>query len=166
MNTVTKRRGIPHPEKKKKGSNAHPINAKEKEKPPHHHSLLPSSILMTSASRIRPPRQPIRNIAHITTGRARGSAQIPIHGLNAAVVASGSGVSIRVVVQVRHQAVAVPRALDAVLDHVPDGLVGVVGVEFGAFVRLHDAWVVHAAGGGGGFYFGAAVGLGLLVGGF
>jgi hypothetical protein len=120
---------------------------------------------MTSTSRIRPPRQPIRNIAHIATGRARRSTQIPIHGLNAAVVASGGGVSVRVVVQVRHQAVAVPGALDAVLDHVPDGLVGVLRVEFDALVGLHDAWVVHAAGGGGGFYFGAAVGLGLLVGG-
>jgi hypothetical protein len=45
------------------------------------------------------------------------------------------------------------------LDHVPDRLVGVVRVELGALVRLHDAGVVHAAGGGGGFYFGAAVGL-------
>ena len=41
-----------------------------------------------------------------------------------------------------------------------------VRVEFDALVGLHDAGVVHAAGGGGGFYFGAAVGLGLLVEGF
>jgi hypothetical protein len=114
---------------------------------------------MTSTSRIRPPRQPIRDVAHIATGRACRSTQIAIHGLDAAVVASGGGVSVRVVVQVVYQAVTVAGALDAVLDHVPDRLVGVVGVELDTLVGLHDAWVVHAAGGGGGFYFGAAVGL-------
>jgi len=123
-------------------------------------------ILMTLRSSIRPPGQPVRNITHIATRRARRRAQIPIHRLDAAVVAARGFVGVRVVVQVLHQAVAVARALHAVLDHVPDGLVGVLGVVLDAFVRLHYAGVVDAGVGFGCADFGAAVGLvegGLLV---
>lgn len=115
---------------------------------------------MAPTSSIRPPRQPIRNIAHIASRRARRGAQVPVQRLDAAVVAAGGRVGVRVVVQVHDHAVAVLCALHAVLHHVPDGLVGVVRVVFGAAVRLHQAGVLHAAGGGGGFYFGTAVGLG------
>jgi len=114
---------------------------------------------MALTSRIRPPGQPVRDVAHIATGGARRGTQIAVHGLDTAVIAAGGGVSVRVVVQVHHQAVAVLRALDTVLDHVPDRLVGVVRVVFDSLVRLHKARVLHAAGGGGCFYFGAAVGL-------
>lgn len=114
---------------------------------------------MAPTSSIRPPRQPIRNIAHIASRRARRGAQVPVQRLDAAVVAAGGRVGVRVVVQVHDHAVAVLCALHAVLHHVPDGLVGVVRVVFGAAVRLHQAGVLHAAGRGCCFYFGAAVGL-------
>jgi hypothetical protein len=114
---------------------------------------------MARTSSIRPACQPVRNVTHIASRGARRGAQITVQGLDAAVVASGGGVGVRVVVQVRDQAVAVAGALDAVLDHVPDRLVGVVGVVFDSFVGLHDAGVLDTAVGGGGFYFGAAVGL-------
>jgi hypothetical protein len=140
-----------HKKKEKEKSNNH--------RSPHDFTSFHPSILSALASRIRPPRQPIRNIAHIASRGARRSTQVTIEGLDAAVVAAGGGVSVVVVVEVVDEAVAVRRALDAVLDHVPDRLVGVVRVELDAAVRLHDAWVLHAAGGGGCFYFGAAVGL-------
>jgi hypothetical protein len=107
----------------------------------------------------RPARQTVGEIGNVAGSGACCFAQVATQGLDTAVVSSGGGVGVAVVDQVLHEAVAGRSSLCAVLHHVPDGLVGVVGVEFCASVRLHETGVGDATVGGGHLDFGAAVGL-------
>lgn len=117
-------------------------------------------VLVALALSICPAGQTVGEIGDITGGRACGFAQVATQRNDTAVVASGGGVGVAVVDEVLHEAVAGCGSLCAVLHHVVDGLVGVVGVEFGTSVRLHETGVGNATVGGGHLDFGAAVSLG------
>jgi len=122
--------------------------------------LTKSRITRARRRRIRPPSQPVRQIRNITRRRTRRLAQVPSLGDKTTIVAARRRVGAVVVDEILHKAVAGGGALRAVLDHVPDGLIGVLSVEFGAVVGLHDAWVGDAVVGG--FYAGTAGGLGYV----
>jgi len=117
-------------------------------------------VLVALALSICPASQTVGEIGDIASCRACSFAQVATQRDNAAVVASGGGVGVAVVDEVLHEAVAGCGSLCAVLHHVVNGLVGVVGVEFGTSVRLHETGVGDAAVGGGHLDFGAAVSLG------
>ena len=117
-------------------------------------------VFVALALSICPAGETVGEIGDVTGSRACGFAQVATERNDTAVVASGGGVGVAVVDEVLHEAVAGCGALRAVLHHVVDGLVGVVGVEFGTSVRLHETGVGDAAVGGGHLDFGAAVSLG------
>ena len=101
-------------------------------------------VLVALALSICPAGQTVGEIGDITGGRACGFAQVATQRNDTAVVASGGGVGVAVVDEVLHEAIAGCSSLCAVLHHVEDGLVGVVGIELCAAVRLHETWVGNA----------------------
>lgn len=116
-------------------------------------------VLVTLALSICPARKAVGEIGHVTGCSTCSLAQVTAQRDNATVVASGGGVGVTVVDQVLHKAVSGCSSLCAVLHHVEDGLVGVVGVELCASVRLHEAGVGDATVRLGDLDFGASVGL-------
>jgi len=101
-------------------------------------------VTRASRGRISPPRQSIRQIRDIARSRTCRFAQVSRLGNEARVVAARGAIGAVVVVEVLHQAVASRSALSTILDHVPDGLVGMLGVELGTVVGLHDTRVRNA----------------------
>lgn len=101
-------------------------------------------ITRTRRGRIRPTRQPIRQVRNIARRSTSRFTQVPRLGNVATVVTTCGGIGAVVVIEILHEAVAFGGALGAVLDHVVDGLVGVLGVEVGAVVGLHKTWVGDA----------------------
>lgn len=108
---------------------------------------------------ICPAGQAVGKIGNIAGCRACGLTQVATQRYDTAVVTSRGAVGIAIVDEVLHEAVTGCSSLCAVLHHVVDGLVGVMRVEFGTSVRLHEAGVGDATVGGGHLDFGAAVGL-------
>lgn len=116
-------------------------------------------VLVTLGCGVGPASQPVRDIRNVTSCCAGRLAEVSGQRDQATVVASRRAVRVLIVVQVLHEAVAVARALHTVLHHVGDRLVGVVRVERGAVVGLHEAGVDDASVRLGLVHFRAAVGL-------
>lgn len=101
-------------------------------------------LLVAFGRSVRPTGQSVRKIADIASRGTQGFAEVTGGRLVATVVTSGGSVRVVVVVQVCRKAIATCGALNTILDHVEDGLIGVVRVVLGSVVRLHQAWVVDA----------------------
>ena len=101
-------------------------------------------VLVALALSICPARQAVGKIGDVAGCRTCSFAQVTAQRDDAAVVTSGGSVGVAIVDQVLHEAIAGCSSLCAVLHHVEDGLVGVVGIELCAAVRLHETWVGNA----------------------